>query len=209
MTNPAPTPRTRARRAQRRQAILDAAERLGGQFTTEALAEAAGIGQASLFYYFRGGRTEIEAALAVRYHWALVDEWVAAARGACDGTEALAAVLDAMVTAFDRDPELLGRALEGQFKGPWPEELRREHVVRVNALYDVVEERLVEERAAGRLHPEVTDPRRYCRMLVGAGLGEVMHASVIWRVGGRPKHTLRDAMDELIALVRRGTRSPA
>lgn len=208
---PAPTPRTRARRAQRRQAILDAAEHLasrGLEFTTEGLAEAVGIGQASLFYYFRGGRAEIEAALALRHQWALQEEWIRAVEAAPDGVEALCALLDTLRLQFERDPEVLGAVLEGQLKGAWPAELRAEHIDRINALYDLVEVRLIADRVAGRLHPDVVDPRRYCRMIVGAGLGEVLHASVIARAGGRPKHALRDAMGELVALVRRGTRCP-
>jgi AcrR family transcriptional regulator len=203
-----PTPRTQSRRAKRRAAIIEIAAGLAeqGEWTTEALAEAADVSQASLFYYFKGGRSEIETALALHENWLLLDRIEQAVAKAEDGTSALVAIVRCMQEVFEEDPERMFAAFDRMMKGPWPEELIKDHVAKINATYDAPEAKLRDDVEAGRLRPEVKDLRRYIMLVFSLGVGQIVQASMITASGGSSLHASRALFDDLVALVERGTR---
>ena len=207
-----PTTRTQSRRAQRRAAIIEIAAGLVDEhgeanWTTEALAEAADISQASLFYYFRGGRSEIETALALHQNWQLLERIEEAFATIEDGTDALVAILRSMQEMHEDDPVRLIAAFNRMTKGPWPSELIADHIQKVNGTYDVCEALLRADVAIGHANGEISDLRRYIMMVFAAGLGLIMHSSMISASGGDSAHDLGALFDDLADLIVRGTRA--
>lgn len=207
-----PTARTRARRRGRRREIVDAAaalarDRGGASYTTEELAAACDVSHASLFYYFKGGRQEIETALALRHVWALFERIQEEAGAAPDGVASLVAMVRSLESAVADDEEGVLGAFARMMQGPWPEELVAEHVAVINETYDVVEERLAADRAAGRLSDDVDDLRRYTMMVTALALGQAWQLVMIKASGGTTVHARARLFDDLVGLIERGTRA--
>jgi AcrR family transcriptional regulator len=182
-------------------------ERGDSKFTTEELAAAADIGQASLFYYFKGGRQEIETALALRDNWELLERVAAAGRDAGDGTASLVSLVRVMQSWFEEAPEARFDVFLTMMKGPWPQELLAEHVEVINRSYDAIEAKLVADREAGRLHSSITDVRRYIMLTFSLAVGQIAQASMIEASGGDSIHARTALFDDLVALIERGTRA--
>jgi AcrR family transcriptional regulator len=206
-----PTTRTQARRQKRRSEIVAAAQRLidargNAEFTTEELAEEADIGQASVFYYFKGGRSEIDAAIAIRRQWEVQREWLDAVADAPDGISALVTLVRTIEAQQERDPDITFQTVDAMMRGPWPQELLEEHVGEVNRLYDLMEEKLTIDRESGALSDEVRDLRRHTQLVVAQSIGVVVHASMIRAAGGQSKHAVSALFDDLVGVIERAAR---
>ena len=205
-----PTARTKARRRERRAQIIEAAHRLTeaeGGFTADTLAAAADVSRASIFYYFEGGREEIDVALALREYWAWLDELPTVVRGATTGGEALGRILRRAAARWRDDPDGTFGVLQRMSASAWPEELLEEHIERQNAAFGVAEPFLQADREAGRLSPEIEDIRRYIMLCYCLPVGPFFQDQSIRNTGGSSLHATADMLEDLARLVERGTQS--
>lgn len=202
--------RKRERQMRRRDEIADAAEVLIAEhgprgFTTIQLAEVLGVSHGSLFYYFDGGRDELLAMVAVRQFRDDAADIAAAVRRAPTGAQALVTLVRERVDRYLADPERVGFQLEAMSRGPLPDWLLERLYPAINGVFDAAEERLVEDREAGRLASEVTDVRRWTMTVHHMVSGLLQGDRLRRKLGGSSRHELRDMADDLCALVRRGT----
>lgn len=203
------------RQRRRRDEIVAAAEEVASArgldgFTAEDVARALSISTPSVFYYFAGGLSELRAAVALRRVHARYDAVAPEMASASSGAEALIAFARGLVRSYQEDVDGFGKDIEVMLRGSWDPALVAMHVEKLNALFTLVEERLLADRQRGRLHEDVEDLRRLAMLMNQLVLGLVVGDQLRRKVGGSSKHALTALTDDLCALVERGlARAPA
>jgi AcrR family transcriptional regulator len=203
--------RKAARQGRRREEIVRAAAEVAlglgvDGFTADDVARALSISAPSVFYYFPGGLSELRAAVALQRFYARFDPVIARIAAAPDGIAALHAFARGLMKEYADDVDGFGTDLEVMQRGAWGPELLRIHVDRVNALFDVVEQKLRADQEAGRLHDDVKNLRRLAMLVNQLLLGLVVGDQLRRKVGGGSKHAFSALVEELCGLIERGVR---
>lgn len=202
--------RKSARQARRKDDIvrvaLDLADRRGvDAFTADDVAHALGMSTPSVFYYFPGGLLELRATVAVQRFYARTDPIIAAIAEAKTGVDALKTWVRGLASSYAADVEGFGKDLEIMQRGAWGRELVEQHITKLNELFSLVEKKLEVDRARGRLHPAVENPRRLAMLMNQLSLGLVVGDQLRRKAGGGSKHALDALVEDLCGLLERGT----
>lgn len=203
--------RKRRRRERKRRRILEAAadellsSGLDG-FTIGAVAERADLSKPAVYYYF-ASRDELLGALLVERFEEETLAIVAAVRDAPDGIAGLEALLRAYVDHY-RDDLASFRILQtwSMSAGPQTELLEQQVYPLSWQAMGTLEEKLAEDRRAGRLHPEVT-PRRLANLALMLGHGIISIYAGMDAMGGQMRFPIDGMVDEAVATLRRAARS--
>lgn len=212
---PAPTRQSRlqSRREARRQEIAREALRRylaadTGDFVVAEVAQALGVSQASIFYYFPGGKDEV----TVLALWELIcqelDRVTEEVARAESGVDALSTLVRARVQGYLEAPRAGGDSLRLVASGTLPPERLEEFIQRINRLFDAVEARVQPDVTAGLLVVDM--PVRRLAMLVNHLCTGLLLADSLRRsAGGGSLHGIEDLGEDLVQLVRRGLLSPS
>lgn len=204
--------RKRRRRARRREDILEAArevlrrEGVAG-FTIAGVARAADVSKPSVYYYFadREALTSALAAEVFAREEALAHEVIAAAPG---GLRALYDHVLARTRFYAEDLDAYRLVcLWPQIVGVDRELLLETVLPAASRINGALEARLLEERAAGRLHPEV-HPRLLVNAAVSASQGVLSIVSGMALMGDNTKFTALAMAGEAAAGLVRGATAP-
>ena len=204
--------RKRRRRERRREDILEAAgellrrEGVAG-FTIAAVAREADVSKPAVYYYF-ADRQALVSALARQVFDREIAHCLGVIAAAPDGLSAMAAHLKARVALYADD-------LDGyRLVFLWPQvfgvdrALLTEHVLpEADRVTSALEARLLEDRAAGRLHPDV-HPRKLLNVEFATTQGILNMVSSMEMMGDNTRFTALALAEEAAASLVRGARAP-
>lgn len=188
--------RTSKKRERMRAEILDAARALAREqgvaaLKIEAIAERADVSKPSVYYYFKS-KEDVLRTLALEDHAIEHSALREAIESAPPGPEVLKAFIRRFVSLYADDLEVFKIGyVWGQVVGVDYEVIERAINPSMNELFSMLEARLEEERAAGRLRPGV-----HCRRLAVsafmAAVGIVSTLSIVHSTGHRVLHGADD-----------------
>lgn len=204
--------RLEARQALRRQHLLQTAREVlvargVAGFTIAAVAEAAGLSKAAVFYWF-SSKEDLVGALAAEVLAAEADALCAAIDAAPSGRDGLAALVKAKVDFYERDPDAF------RLLYLWPQVLGLDARWMATAIYpqsrrvnDRLEARLLADQTAGLVHP-----RHVARVLANAAWiaahGLVSLTLGLRELGGDTLHTREVLQNTLVDLLVSGAAAP-
>jgi TetR/AcrR family transcriptional regulator len=195
------------RQADRRSAILAAARRVLveggiGALTIAAVAAEAGVSKPAVYYYFTS-REEVLGSLAVDIFEGEVAQLERAIEQAGSGVAALEALVRAKVDRYGADLDAFRIAYVWPQLVPLPPALLQERIYPLSArINDTLEQRLVADRRAGRLHRSL-HPRRLANLAWITAHGLLALVASLDAAGGSTAASLDQLRDEACALLRR------
>lgn len=200
------------RQAEQQQRLVEAAksllktEGLKG-FSVAAIASKAGIAKASFYYYFPS-QEALVGAMAEELLEAEAVAMLGAINAAPDGIAALGALIRCRIRQYQENFENFRLLyLWTEVLGLEQRAVGRIATPRAARVQGRLEERLLEEREAGRLHPEVS-PRALASVAWCSAQGLLSLASGMEALGGTLKFPLSQLCEEAIENMERGARAP-
>lgn len=180
-------------------------EARGTDFSVQELADGLGMSQASVFYYFPGGKDELLVEAAWSWFHESHEEVARACRAAATGLDALEALVRVRFDQFMRNPDRHAFVLEAVLRVPLTQTPRAEEFYEtVNGVFDIVAGRLAEDQERGLVRADI-DPRvrvHSANMQV-SGFLMVQHTRI--RAHGASKHSMETLCEDLCRQLRDST----
>lgn len=163
--------------------------------TIEAVARHAAISKPSIYYYFRD-RQELLEAIVLATLDAEIDACLQAVQPTTSGADAAVASLRALVQFYTDDPGA-ARIMFGHVQaiGMRGEPSDQNAIPRINAVFDLVADRIAADQRAGKINRRV-HPRRHAVLARMLGTGIAWTWALLPRTGTSSKHSLRDLVDD-------------